>query len=279
MKSLVNESLIKSFKNEFEGISKDFSMCCLGTYEKRRDNLVFIHGFGSWHKIFIPFVEHLTGLKEKMNFILFDLHGHGSTDLGKEVKASIELFARQTKTLIDFFAADSTNIIAHSMGGAVAVILHKMYPELKINKFVNLEGNLLHWDCTVSKQVCNMGREEFLNGGMEKMKTFIKGEAEKGSVSFADYYESFSTAKPNHLFDSGYDLFRITPILYDIYLSWDVKSLNVFGIETLKTPCRNTFEQLLTDGKEASIINGAGHCMMLEKPMETARVVREFLEK
>jgi pyruvate dehydrogenase E2 component (dihydrolipoamide acetyltransferase) len=87
--------------------------------------VLLIHGFGgnleSW--------SDLQGrLAENRRVIAFDLPGHGDSD-ATGGDWSIPALAAAARDLLDALAIDKAHLVAHSLGGAVAIALARLAPE------------------------------------------------------------------------------------------------------------------------------------------------------
>lgn len=77
---------------------------------------------------------------------------------------------------------DRVHLVAHSMGGIIGIELGEMIPD-RLCSFINVEGNITIEDCTMSKQVADMGEEYFTREGFEELKRSIAQEDKKLKVS------------------------------------------------------------------------------------------------
>jgi 3-oxoadipate enol-lactonase len=87
--------------------------------------LIFIHGF--------PFNKSMWNLqvamlKDNYHVITYDIRGHGNSDNGNE-NFSIELFAKDLISLMDFLKIDKTMLCGLSMGGYIALNAISNFPE------------------------------------------------------------------------------------------------------------------------------------------------------
>ena len=77
--------------------------------------LILIHGFGLCREIWAPFVAHLS---HTYQVITYDLHGHGDSSPLPD-GASLSLYARQIRTLMDHCGVEQADLIGFSIGGMI----------------------------------------------------------------------------------------------------------------------------------------------------------------
>jgi (E)-2-((N-methylformamido)methylene)succinate hydrolase len=78
--------------------------------------LVFIHGVGLDHKMWIPQINSLNN----HSIITYDLLGHGKTPYNKE-EITLNDFSTQLDDLIKFLKVDKINLIGFSLGSLIAL--------------------------------------------------------------------------------------------------------------------------------------------------------------
>ncbi len=237
--------------------------------------LFFLHGLGASSQSFRPLIQQLKNLEERFEFVAMEFWGFGGTQIPKSVKnVSIKAFAEQVMTEISKRSSNGrkpVHLIGHSMGGAVVVELHRLYPGIKIDSFVNLEGNLQLEDCTFSRNVAEQDRKEFLDFGFRSFKEKIRRLARQGDISAQDWILGLEKTTAEVFYDASADLFQVSANLYPHYRDWDARTIYVFGEKTLDNS-QATYARLLQDGKNVAVIRDAGHVMMLEKPELTAEI-------
>lgn len=247
---------------------------------ERRSLLIFLHGIGARSQSFRPLIDQLEDLKEKFEFAVMDLFGFGGTPVPDSIKnVSVKTFAEQTVQEIrrrDPNQSRTVHLIGHSMGGAIAVEIHRLFPELKIGSFVNLEGILQPEDCTVTKEVSEQDRGEFCRSGFEALKENVLALAQSRDVAAQDWILGLEKTTARVFYDISADLVSASMYLYPIYRDWDTHTVYVFGEKTLENS-KATYERLRKDGKNVVVIPNAGHVMQLEQPQATAKTIRKHL--
>lgn len=105
---------------------------------------VFIHGFlesmSMWN--YLPLNE-LNCRK-----LIIDLPGHGKSVLNDSNKPSIDFMAEEIVSILNKEKVDDFNVVGHSMGGYVALLLKEKMPSC--NKVIMLNSN--YWSDSSSKK-------------------------------------------------------------------------------------------------------------------------------
>ncbi len=96
--------------------------------------ILLIHGFASST---YTFRRILPLLQERYSIIAVDLPGFGKSEKSTSFIYSFENYAKVMIECIHKFGFSTTNIVAHSMGGQIALNMARLAPE-KINKLVLL---------------------------------------------------------------------------------------------------------------------------------------------
>jgi len=123
------------------------------------DDLIYcIHGLGcakeNFHDIWSQ-----NALKE-YSIIALDLPGFGDSACLDDFSYDMKEFAAVCDSFLSLFPNERVHIIGHSMGGAVGLLLADHIKE-RIASFINVEGNLISRDCTVSRQKSSISFENF----------------------------------------------------------------------------------------------------------------------
>lgn len=99
---------------------------------------LLIHGLNTnmafWHPLLV------RGLGDARQLVMFDLRGHGYTDLTHNGYTTAQL-AEDARGILDAYQVDSADIVAHSFGAGIALQLARLYPE-RVRSIVILDGRL-----------------------------------------------------------------------------------------------------------------------------------------
>jgi pimeloyl-ACP methyl ester carboxylesterase len=129
------------------------------------DLVLLLHGLGCSSASFTAALD-CPALTDA-TLVAPDLPGHGRTP-ALPGPHSIEGHAGAVARLLDGYAFDRLHVVAHSMGGAVALVLFRQTGPP--TSFVDIEGNLVAEDCgPISRRVASMELAAFLDGGRERL--------------------------------------------------------------------------------------------------------------
>jgi pimeloyl-ACP methyl ester carboxylesterase len=128
--------------------------------ESGQDLIFFIHGLGCSQNNFAD-AWRFDGLNS-YSIITIDLPGFGGSLMNDDFSCDMKAHAEICHKVLSLFPHYRVHIVGHSMGGAVGVLLADMIYE-RLASFVNVEGNLIGHDCTMSRRKASVSFEEFLS--------------------------------------------------------------------------------------------------------------------
>ncbi|MFX1453688.1 MAG: alpha/beta fold hydrolase [Promethearchaeota archaeon] len=106
---------------------------CYKIYGKENNfPLICIHGFGSKKETWIAQIGEFS---KHFKVIIFDLRGAGKSDRPENPPYTMELFADDLGSLMDFLSIKKAHIVGRSMGGMIAQNFVLKYPE-KVDKLI-----------------------------------------------------------------------------------------------------------------------------------------------
>lgn len=128
---------------------------------------VFIHGALDSSIAGMAMTASARGLADRRR-VLVDLLGYGLSDRPKDGEYSLQRHAQIVMDLLDHLGVDGCQLVGHSMGGAIAVMVASERPDL-VSDLVLAEGNL--------------------NAGPEGFASFAEGHSEEEYVN--DWFPNF----------------------------------------------------------------------------------------
>ena len=253
---------LKNGIHEYKPLINNIGIHIKYQYNKNANTILFfLHGLGcsldNFNSVFQN--NYFPGT----SLFLFDLPGFGDSDKPDDFPYTLEAHAGIMEKLLRPFTHLRIYIIAHSMGGAVALNLPDNIFN-KISGFICLEGNLIGDDCFVSRQVSSFSREEFEKTQFHRYKrkfVFSKIMDLKRTTSFAFYASSQSLVQWS---DSGRLLKRFKDLACKKAYFYGEKNRNMVVLNQLA-------------GIQTYMIGGCGHCMMIEQPELLYSAIRTFI--
>ncbi|MFB7775219.1 alpha/beta fold hydrolase [Streptomyces bauhiniae] len=133
---------------------------------------VYLHGLGATAAAY--FAEAAAHpLIAGHRTLLVDLLGHGLSDRPQDFDYSLESHAGALATALTGAGVTGAEVIAHSMGGAVAVVLADRHPEL-VSRLVLIDANLDPLEpvrgALGSRGIAAFSEAEFVEGGWEEVR-------------------------------------------------------------------------------------------------------------
>ncbi|QTD96890.1 alpha/beta fold hydrolase [Streptomyces cyanogenus] len=101
---------------------------------------VYLHGLGSMSAVYHAHIAARPGLAGRRS-LFEDLPGHGTSDRPADFGYTLEEHADAVAVALDAAGVTGAELIAHSMGGAVAIVLAHRRPGL-VSRLVLTEANL-----------------------------------------------------------------------------------------------------------------------------------------
>lgn len=160
--------------------------------------------------------------------------------------------------------------MGHSWGGSMAIVLAARRPDL-ISTLIVAEPNLLPEDATMSQAIADQSETDFIDSGYSQL---IR-QSNLGSAStpgFRGYARTLRAADPIALHRASTSLVqaKLETTLFDL----PIPNAYIFGEQSL--PHRHR-DLLSYANVPMYVIVGAGHDMIVQKPVETARAIADFV--
>ena len=127
---------------------------------------VYLHGLGSSSAPYFAEVASSPGLRDRRSLLL-DLLGYGISDRPADAGYTMEEHADWVATALRSAEVSGAQVIAHSMGGAIALLLADRHPEL-IASLILIDSNLdpaPEIPRPGSSLIARYGETVFLHGG------------------------------------------------------------------------------------------------------------------
>lgn len=236
--------------------------------------LVFLHGLGADGRCFRGALEahRLRGRA----LLIPDLPGFGSSPLPEEFSCTMDEHADYVINLCQEFKLNDIAICAHSMGGAVGIILAEKWPG-RVTHFANAVGNLIPEDCFFSRPFIEMGWETFEAYGFQKFKDKIESQPPHPNRPTSTYFQSLQKTNARAMYLSGRDLVRLSDEgnLLERFLALPCKKLYLAD-EDNPIP-RNLKCALEENDVPVVVIPNTGHALMENNPDVFYTALADFL--
>ncbi len=226
------------------------------------DLVIFIHGLGCSKENF----KHVWHHPEYGNISLLtlDLAGYGNSGKPDGFSYTMEDQAGICDAVIRSFPDCNLHIVAHSMGGAVGLLLSDdIFNRTK--SFANLEGNLTGKDCFISRKITGKTFENYKTEYLPELKKTLENDKDKLNdlkrSSQTAFYKSCTSLV--HWSDNG--------SLLKKFKALECRKAYFYGdqnteIDTLKV--LNNIPRIM--------IKNSGHFMMLDNPDEFYAKLKTF---
>ncbi|TFG04200.1 alpha/beta hydrolase [Candidatus Thorarchaeota archaeon] len=219
---------------------------------------------------------------DRFSWIVPDLLGHGDSSKSNDIEAyTMEQQAKYLAGILERERVEEVSILAHSMGGAIAVSLIERLTSqtgtgAKPRLLFYLEGNLDAGDAFFSSQFAQMPFVEFER---EFESIYRRIQADLEDESMTDYAHAFRRAGPFTIWASSRDLAPISvkgDLLKRLQAHLDFPCYFVYGE---KNKGRLSSEDLVRDENLPLIyIPDAGHGLHTENPSYFWSVVGTLIE-
>lgn len=226
------------------------------------DLVVLLHGLGGSKEDYGALRNH-EALHE-FSLLSFDFPGFGDSDKPEDFSYAMEDQAMVCGFMIRQFGNHRLHLAAHSMAGAIALLLPENLLQKAIS-FANLEGNLIDKDCFLSRKVVDMGLDGFRRDVLPKMRANTADDP----ILFNDV----NRASPMAYYESAKSLVAWSDSgkLLDAFRSLRCSKAYFYGARNRDIePLR-----VLKDIKKIEI-EKSGHMMMLENPMDFCEKLARF---
>lgn len=250
--------------------------------------IVLLHGFSANKDNWLYFIEHFP---EQFRIIVPDLAGHGESDGDTSLDYHLDQQAKRLNKLLNAIKLDHYHMVGNSMGGAITILYHRLYPSLldsitlmnaagvsgdTQSKFFKLlkhgENPLIAYDEASFER-----RMELIAYNPKGFPWPIKGALVRREVKrktlnekiFADMLATQEDFTENVIENSFAKLVKLkTPTL--IMWGGNDRILDPSAVKRLKE---------LAPHAEVVVFDNVGHVPMLEKPRSSAQHIGAFVEK
>lgn len=215
---------------------------------------VYVHGLGAVSSVYHAHIAARPELAGHRSLFV-DLPGHGISDRPEDFGYRLEDHADALAAALDAAGIGGAELIAHSMGGSVALVLAHRRPDL-VSRLVLTEANL---DASPppaagSAWITAYEEEEFVGGAYARVLEAV-GPLWASTMRLAD---------PRALYRSAVWLRRGSePVMRDILEGLSIERVFLQGERSGELPGRAALEAA---GVRVVTVPGAGHNVMFDNP-------------
>lgn len=246
-------------------------------------SIILIHGFGGEGSSFRVIDKILS---KSFNTIEVDLRGHGRSDTSSDI--TIDIFARDIKELIDKLEMNKPVLAGWSMGGAVAMEYIKQFGEDNVSGLIFIETSPMVMDE-------NGWRGTLLRGNYSREQ--LTKDLRMMELDWMSFAESFVRDMSPKLDESSLKLAierlsgnrpEVMSSVWSSLMSKDYRSiLHSIDIPVLVINGSDSTFYDPESGKDIAsmipngcfeLIKNAGHLVVMEKPVELSKLIKQFIE-
>ena len=237
-----------------------------GKYAQGRRSLVFIHGSGGDHRIWI---KQYTKLQHEFNITVIDLPGHGQS--GGNGEQEVSSYVEWVRQFLDARAVKKPVLIGHSLGAAISLVFAIHYGAL-LSGIVAVGGGV------------TMPVNEMILQGLKTDPASVIALAAKFAISKENrerlsrtFIEEWSRVSPDVLYGDFLACDRLD--IRDEISRINIPTLIICGKDDkMMPPDYSRFLRDAIPGAQLSLIENSGHMVMLENPASFNRSLKKFLE-
>jgi pimeloyl-ACP methyl ester carboxylesterase len=239
---------------------------------------VYLHGLCLSAATLIPTATH-SRLRASRS-ILVDLFGFGFSDRPERFGYTLEDHARTVALLLDALRIADCDVIGHSSGGSIAIVLAALRPDL-VGSLTVAEANLDPGMGPFTADVLRRGESEYVNEGvgstLEQLRTAIREDPDS---SLAPIVEMIALSSPLATYRTARSLTEDRrPTLREQLVGLGRPRAFLVGSRTLeadeKPASGEAGEGLDCTGVRRLIVPDAGHVMMYDNPPGFAQAIAQ----
>lgn len=243
--------------------------------KENSDLIVFLHPAFSDHRAFDQQIDYFSNF---FRVITIDLIGHGLSKANIS-QDKIDASSKHIEKIIEIEGFDKAHLVGVSMGSLIAQYFALEYPG-KIKTLTVLGGhniNKMNKEVAKSQRSYNLSlifRAIFSMKAFRKMTAENICKSEKGQALFYEttcHYERKSFIAMQGLQNVIKDRESINPQYPTLILTGE------FDIDLAKKMAKEWHAEI--DNSEYFMIENAGHCANIDKPLEFNELVKIFIQK
>ncbi|MGU3431931.1 alpha/beta fold hydrolase [Actinomycetes bacterium M1A6_2h] len=222
--------------------------------------VVFLHGMGSAGVPAFGRVASDPTFDGRLR-VIPDLMGFGFSDRPADFDYTLTSHADSVASLLDDQRLRQIDVVGHSMGGSIAIVLAQRRTDL-VRSLTVLEPNLVAWDGDASVRIARQTENDFVRAGYEQLLTEVD----------AEWASTLRVCDPRALHRSALGL--CTASVLGTLLDLQIPRSYIFGART-KPP--EGVESMRAADVHVTQIADAGHNMMVDNASGVVEAIAHFL--
>jgi len=250
------------------------------TATKNETPIVMLHGFGGQKDNWNQFSKKLT---DDYRLIIPDLPGHGDSVQDPSLNYGIEEQTKRLKQFLDALGIKKAHLVGNSMGGAIALHYALLYPQAVLSLTLIDSAGAVKTPSEFDIFVKTTGKNPALQienaQDFQAMLKYIFANPPYMpgfvvDILLADKLKR-KTMEQKMFRDIAVDMDQI-----GILSSIHVPTLIIWGAQdkAIHVDSAELLHEKIS-GSQKQILEGVGHCPMLEKPDATRELYRKFLQE
>jgi pimeloyl-ACP methyl ester carboxylesterase len=236
--------------------------------------ILFIHGWacnaGFWR-------EQVPVFQEKAKLVLVDLPGHGESDK-PETDYTMDYFADAVIAVMRDAKVEKATLVGHSMSAPVICKVYAKGPE-RVAGLVAVDGFLRRPKMSSEQAeaiAAPYGKPEYREQ-VKQMVAYMFSNA--GTEALRDRVTEEMLKTPQHVMASAMgEMFNLKQPAWDL-AKVDVPVMSINAKSPMWTETYEKYARSLSTRTDYRLIDGTGHFVMLEKPVEFNATLLEMLAK
>lgn len=231
------------------------------------DLIVFMHGIGCAKESYAEAFD--AAALNDFSLCAFDFPGHGES--ASLAENSVEAYADVSMRLIESIGAKRVSVVAHSMGGAVGLLVAQ---KLDVACYVSVEGNLVAEDCAlVSRKTARADFDTFTTRTFYRFAERLRESPRKDVQAWARWYPECDPVAIHQISRSLVD-WSDSGQLIELFLAMKNKAYVYGGDEE-----RVKYLLPLLAKVPTYSIPDSGHFMMVDNPTGFYEVIADIIRR
>jgi pimeloyl-ACP methyl ester carboxylesterase len=223
--------------------------------------VVFVHGLGGAASDFEEAFE-AAPLDGRCR-IAPDLPGFGESDKPEDFSYDLAAQAELLEKLLATMGCRTVDVVGHSMGGVVAILLARLHPE-RIGRLLVAEPNLVPRNARISRSICDFGSEAAFRKGYA---AFLGQYDRPERPAAYRFFKTLTQTTPSALFRSATSLLGFADGgLYRDFLAFGMPRGYLMGARSWQVVQEEMMSDFRAAGIACRVIPDAGHGMMGDNP-------------